>query len=314
MTYPTKKEVDIAGLSVFQTILSDNVCRIGKFATRTSLAEINGKKVVYKTAITKDARPFLKQVIEREKENLGYLEGQFEVLCGTLEDGRIEYEYLPYPSLQDLIATHLRKGDWRNANELVTEYKNRVLALEKVKTTPKEFLEDIAFGSDGNLNVCCLSRGLLDLIPSNILVSSDKWIVIDNEWSFDFPVPVAFVLFRAIRTLAISLQRDIRKATCRGNPALGMFKLGFSTYYVPSSWAKSIGDDYMKIFQMNQWEMGFQWYVLGVKSSLSSRVEVTPKQRTHFSKVSILMSMLKKRARYLPVIRQLLYLLHRIAF
>lgn len=37
------------------------------------------------------------------------------------------------------------------------------------------------------------SKGVdIDLIFSNIMVQGNTWIVIDYEWTFDFPVPVDF--------------------------------------------------------------------------------------------------------------------------
>ncbi|MBO5372833.1 MAG: hypothetical protein J6A75_08940 [Lachnospiraceae bacterium] len=45
--------------------------------------------------------------------------------------------------------------------------------------------------------------GDIDMIMPNILVGEDgKWTVIDYEWSFHFPIPVNFILYRAIRYYA----------------------------------------------------------------------------------------------------------------
>jgi len=298
-----------------ETLLASNSFRLDKFATRTSLGEIDGKKFVYKSAITDEAKPFLEQTMASERKNAEYLKGRFEVLCGTLKGDRIEYEYLPYQSLTAEIAAALCRGDYHGANELFQDYVKRLRSLPRELVVPKEFFVAITGNANfSNQKMDCLSRGVLDLIPRNILVNGERWIVIDNEWSFDFPVPIAFVLFRAIRGLAISLQIDIRKATCMANPAIGMFNLGFSTYYVPVSWAEYIGDDHMVISQMHQWEMEFQRYLLGGEIDRSNSVKIKPKTRTHFGKVSILISMLKKRTGSWPVIRRLLDMLHRIAF
>ena len=37
----------------------------------------------------------------------------------------------------------------------------------------------------------------IDLIFANIMVQGNTWTVIDYEWTFDFPVPVDFLLWRA---------------------------------------------------------------------------------------------------------------------
>ena len=38
----------------------------------------------------------------------------------------------------------------------------------------------------------------IDLVCGNILVNEEKWTAIDYEWSFDFPVPVKYLLYRII--------------------------------------------------------------------------------------------------------------------
>ena len=42
-----------------------------------------------------------------------------------------------------------------------------------------------------------------DLLLSNILVNEDMWTIIDYEWSFPFPVPVNFALYRCIKNFYI---------------------------------------------------------------------------------------------------------------
>ena len=38
----------------------------------------------------------------------------------------------------------------------------------------------------------------IDLVPANILILKDRQVVIDYEWTFDFPVPADFILYRMI--------------------------------------------------------------------------------------------------------------------
>ena len=38
----------------------------------------------------------------------------------------------------------------------------------------------------------------IDLVPANILILKDRQVVIDYEWTFDFPVPAGFILYRMI--------------------------------------------------------------------------------------------------------------------
>ena len=270
-------------ISTSRVVIGRNFWRLEKFRTYTILAEECGKKVVYKCAAVEEAKPFIKNITEIEKANSEYLKGLFDVLCGRLQGGRIKYDYLTYPSLKDQIAFQMKEGCYDKANELFEKYINKIRSLKIIKTMPKEFLKVLVNDSvDYCFKVDCLTRGLLDLTPDNILIDKDCWIVIDNEWSFDFPIPVMFVIFRAIRALAHALQSEIRKTASEANPVVGIFAGKFKTYYVPIPWMKYVTYYDISLCKMSRWETGFQRYVTGSTGTLSFRVRENTNIRTRF--------------------------------
>lgn len=69
----------------------------------------------------------------------------------------------------------------------------------------------------GTSQICpelpCIAPANIDLILDNIFEKDGKYRVIDCEWIFDFPVPVAFIIWRAINELYSSypqLEQDCR--------------------------------------------------------------------------------------------------------
>jgi hypothetical protein len=309
------KEHNEYSISPNELILVDNSCRLREFRTRTILREEFGKKVIRKFAMTEEAKAFLKAIVARERENVRYLRNHFDILCGNFKGDYIEYEYVPYESLFEKIASKLRENCCIEADELLRMYVQKVHALPKVRIHPKDFLFFITHGRRkcGTLAYNCLSRGLLDLIPRNIMLNGDKWLLIDNEWSFDFPVPVVFVVFRAIRELVIELQDEIRRTTTRSRPAIGVFARGLNTHYMPKDWIKYIVDSHVSFSEMLKWEMGFQRYVTGLSSVPVGHIKTNPRNRTLFSAshlgsnsgiVQVVIRSLKR----LPIMRRLLYL------
>jgi len=279
-----KKGTSVWSNDPFQLILADNSYRLRQFQTRTILTEDSGKKVVRKLAITEEADTFLKTIAMRERANAKYLKGYFDVLCGHLKANCIEYEYLPYQSLHQKIQLELRENRVDKADELLKIYVQKVRALNRLHICPEEFLSMVSQGAVENykLEVDCLSRGLLDLTPKNILVDTNKWIVVDNEWSFDFPVPMVFILFRAIEEMVIALQDEIRRCTKKIRPAVGILARGLRTYYFPEGWVKCVADTHISFAQMLQWEAGFQRYVTGSTDTITFRIRENPKIRTRF--------------------------------
>ncbi len=188
--------------------------RLKKFQTHVMIAEKPGGKVVEKYATSDEALGFLKLIVQRELDNVDYLKNSFDVLCGELKNDHIEYEYLPYDSAQDIIAAALARGNCSRANDIFRCYIDKLDSLETIYSCPEEFLKGIVNDYDYDASqLKCFSRGLLDLTPRNIMIDGDKWVVLDNEWSFDFPVPKDFIIFRAIWDMAFSLQSEIRMGT-----------------------------------------------------------------------------------------------------
>jgi hypothetical protein len=240
--------------------------------------------VVQKVAVTKEANEFLKAIATRERANAVYLKEHFDVLCGNLEDNCIKYKYMPYESLNRKIASELVENRYDKANELLALYVQKVHLLDKLYVCPKEFLSMVTQGSaeDYEFELGCLSRGLLDLTPRNILVDGSRWVVVDNEWSFDFPVPVVFVLFRAIVEMVVELQYEIRKCTKKTHPAVGIFGRGLRTYYFPEDWVKYISGTHINFEQMLRWESGFRRYIAGSGEDTIGCIKARPSIRTHF--------------------------------
>jgi hypothetical protein len=278
------KQRDDGLASPAQRSLADNSYRRKEFRTRTVLTEESGRRAVCKLASTEEAIDFLRAIIEREKANAEYLREHFDVLCGEFKRDRIEYEYLPYPSLDQKIASAFREDRCDEADSLLELYVRKIRALDTSYAWPGEFLSMVSQDSAQNRHaeIECLSRGVLDLTPRNIFMDASRCIVVDNEWSFDFPVPVVFVLFRAIMEIAYSLQSEIRRCTMRTRPAVGIVVRNLRTCYFPESWISYITDSQISVAEMLRWEMGFQRYTTGVGGRTVGRTKMNPRTKTRF--------------------------------
>lgn len=265
-------------------VITENLCRLEKFQTKTVLSSENGHQVIRRCPVTETARPFINTIAHREKASQEYLKGHFDVLCGVLEDGCLKYDYLPYQSLLRIIETQFRQNCPSMVDKTVRAYVNKIKALQSTYTVPEDFYQTIGLGNAyDNTRLLCLSRGLLDLTPRNILANGEHWIAIDFEWAFDFAVPMAFVLFRAIKEIVVELQYEIRRHTGRTRTAVPIFARGRKTYYFPESWVEYIVDNHISFAQMLRWEMGLQQYVAGSSSDTAGRVIMRHRTKFHFS-------------------------------
>jgi len=290
-----------------------------EFRTELMICRNDKEKFFIKSPASEIAEPFIRLIAEREKANVDYLKEHFEVLCGKFEGHRLRYEYLPYNSLENTIASQLREGNCDKADVTLRLYVDKVRALKSVHTYPSEFFAKIAqepFGNDG-VKVDCLTRGLLDLTPRNIHVDGSRWIVIDNEWSFDFHIPVVFILFRAILELVVELQDEIRRTTTKARPAIGLLSRGLRTYYYPEEWVRYVSDTNIDLAEMLRWEKVFQRYTTGFKGKIRGYSKIKkPRIKFHLStcglrskkSVQDVIRFIKK----LPGAHQFVYVLERL--
>jgi len=264
-------------------VIRENSWRLDKFQTKTILGTENGHQVIRRCPITETALPFISAIADREKASLKYLKNHFDVLCGTLQDGCLKYDYLPYQSLLQIIEMQFKQDSPLMADKTIKAYVDKIKALQSIYTIPREFYQTIGLDAYDDTKLLCLHRGLLDLTPRNILVNGEHWIAIDFEWSFDFPIPVVFLLSRAIKETAVELQYEIRKHTSKTRPAIGIFAQGLRTYFLPQEWVKYISDTNISFAQMLRWELGFRQYITGANKGTVGRIKLNPRTKTCFS-------------------------------
>ncbi len=260
-------------------MLAQKGLRRQEFQTRTMLCEKNGKKWVYKEALTDRSREFVRRLIEKEEASEAFFGDIFSVNKGVLEGDRVRYAYLPYQSLADRIKGLMANNDYRQANRLFEKYVDRIHKLDRRNAVAEEFFRAIVKRTfDGPLDV--FTVGTADLTPRNIFLTDDRWVVLDSEWVFDFAVPVVFVVFRAVFEMAVLMQQEIRASISSENPAIALFGCGFRKYYVPLAWLKHIVTNEASFDTLLSWEAGFQAYIMGENVKAVGRIRRQPRLRT----------------------------------
>ncbi len=117
----------------------------------------------------------------------------------TLTQNGAEFEFLKGETLEEVLDGHLAKND---LSAFMEELRSYVKKLEEI-LRPEPFVADEAFRRvfgdipfDTPQSAAPLNN--IDLIFSNIILTDGKWNVIDYEWTFDFAIPMKFIIHRAI--------------------------------------------------------------------------------------------------------------------
>lgn len=176
-----------------------SVERAEEFGLRTDLCRDEERAYARKTAFSEAAKDHVSRIYESFQKLRDYYSATgIEICdCTELQKGQVEFPLLKGETLQQRMEDLVIAGDERGVEDLLEEYRSRLGRVQLVpfRNSP-EFCR--VFGD------VTLPEGLeatevsdIDLIFSNILLTEEGWKVIDYEWTFDFPVPLHFLLYRA---------------------------------------------------------------------------------------------------------------------
>ena len=182
------------------TKYSNERCR--RLSVRTDIMEENGTRFVRKTALYPEGQEHICKIYDwYQKLSRLYEQDFFCFNRGTMEEQSLVLEYVEGQTLDELLGGLLLQGEVELAEQKLRKYLTMVEKMYAGTSfvMTEEFQE--VFGNvelpDGLL---CGAVTNIDMVCSN-LVLTEKPTVLDYEWTFDFPVPGKFVLYRILRFL-----------------------------------------------------------------------------------------------------------------
>lgn len=170
--------------------------RARRFMVRTDIVRNKTERYVRKQALVPEGEAHL-QHIQKSGECLKKrYQGSILHINACRSRGRqLEFEYLEGTTLSDKLNEETSAGQ---AEALLEKY--RSLVAYGCQVQPFEMSEGFrqVFGETELPGQLPAASGLdIDMIFSNIILQKDAWQLIDYEWTFDFPIPVNYVLYRA---------------------------------------------------------------------------------------------------------------------
>ena len=200
--------------------------RSERFAIRTDIVATDEGRVVRKYPETKAAYTHI-QGMQKSYEMLkmAFAGSRFLPNRAKLTEDYIELEYVEGQSMEAYLDACLMRDDMEAFSACVKTYADEVRKVYAGEAfVPSEpFYE--TFGqvslSEDTLGACGMD---IDLIFSNIILQEDSQTVIDYEWTFDFMIPVDFVLWRAGKVYLENYGNRARVTEDAMNELLGIRK------------------------------------------------------------------------------------------
>ena len=170
------------------------------FAIRTEIVSGNNERIVKKVPETKEAGKHVCN-LDRIYQELGKLYEQAGICVNRcqVKKNTAEFEYLTGITLEEKLDTLLKNGKEDEAEELLFSYIEKIREIHEKEIFHKtaEFVE--VFG-DAKLpeNLKSAPFSNIDFVPSNVILDREETTVIDYEWTFFFPIPSNFLVYRMI--------------------------------------------------------------------------------------------------------------------
>ncbi|MDO4306542.1 MAG: hypothetical protein Q4C77_06880 [Eubacteriales bacterium] len=177
---------------------SNERCR--RFAIRTDILEKNGVRYVEKHAMYPEGKAHVEGLADwYRKLSVLYREISLAAgYCEKTEDG-VRLDYIPGETLEEQLDSLLHEEKQQEAGERLKAYLSQVESLyQKADFVQTEQFQQV-FGR------VSLPEGLkcggtvtnIDMVCANVILGEIPTIL-DYEWTFDFPIPCKFVLYRII--------------------------------------------------------------------------------------------------------------------
>ena len=189
-----------------------------RFQTRTEIGRsADGERFVRKIPLSGVSKTHVENTCKNSllfKNALN--EKGIHVVVGTWRDGAAEFPYLDGESLAKRMAGKANADAIADFRQDFESYCSllRSMAMYPFQQTDR-FRE--VFGNvdlPSGLFSCDLTD--VDFIPQNILIVNEKLQMIDTEWTFDFPIPIDFILYRAIFYFRLDYPAVAKKLSEKG--------------------------------------------------------------------------------------------------
>lgn len=234
--------------TIYTKVSNDRDCRFGVVTCIKSDGE---KRIVVKT-------PAYSQSVEHVQNFVkiyDLLSKKYENTCVCFakaenkkdnDDGSVLVEYVTGSSFSSYLDELLKKDDKESFMEEISRYFDNLLIEKHEFKTTDAFVS--VFGNvSGMEGVSAVSLADIDALFDNVIYNEGTWMDYDYEWTFDFPIPVEFIIYRIIKYYLI-----------RSKARTEIGNMLFDEYSIDAS--------KKEIFE--QMEVSFQEYVQGDRTPM----------------------------------------------
>ncbi len=172
--------------------------RSDAFAIRTEICLENSKKKVKKTPCSEKAENHVRNIYRWYQElKKVYAKSGLKINHCDLVGSSVEMEYLEGQTLEEILDGHVERKEYDELEKCLETYLAVLTEAAQEEFCPTEEFKKV-FGvvpEFDHMKSAAVTD--IDMVVNNILVC-EGWNLIDYEWTFDFPIPVEYVVYRVL--------------------------------------------------------------------------------------------------------------------
>lgn len=215
------------------------------FSVRTEIKELkNNKKQVVKFPEEKESRTHLLHIDQYYHQLTElYKDTPIQLNRCNLSDQELQLEFLTGSTLEEVLDSYVEQKQYEQVWNTLTQYLDALRSTAKTPFVMTDEFRQVFGDVPISENELCAEITNIDAICSNIIWGTEHWQMLDYEWSFTFPIPVEFQIYRVLKYYLYS--STLRSA---------LHKLDFF---------KRAGITADKVALYDEMELSFQQYILG---------------------------------------------------
>lgn len=170
-----------------------------RFCIRTDIVQTDSGRVVRKYPTEAASKSHVMNMVDTYStfETL-FAKSKFKPNKLSIKEDYVEFEFLQCETLEEVLDSYLRRKQFDKFEQLMRDYATRIREVyDKESFVSSEKFVNVF----GEREFEPALRGAhmvdIDLVFSNILCNENTWTIIDYEWTFDFLVPVDYILWRS---------------------------------------------------------------------------------------------------------------------
>lgn len=237
-----------------------------EFRIATIIREKNGKRIVEKSPLSKYSKFHIKKLYDNRIND--------DVIYNGYS---VEYKYYDCKSLNDVESELISKGDIDGVIEVINRFFENQLSSSVIRKYSTDEFKSVFGNSECKIPLECIKPANIDLIGDNIMLYDGGYALIDNEWVFDFDIPVKFIIWRHIREMFtkngtisnyVSFENFLEKFGIKDD--MNSVFYDWATHFVDVY----VGDGITKSFAKNKKYIDFNQYFYSMFSYVKSSVYI----------------------------------------